>query len=90
MLDDHTREVMTRIKTGWSCFGRYKDILCDQKLPMCLKKITYDQCVISTITYGAKTWALTKHLEQKLMTMMTVQRAMDGKDNAKYKKETLN
>ena len=36
-LEDHTREeVNIRIKAGWSCFGRYKDILCDQKLPMSL------------------------------------------------------
>ena len=35
MMDEHTREeVMIGIKAVWSCFGRYKDILCDQKLPM--------------------------------------------------------
>ena len=31
-MEDNTREeVLIRIKAGWSCFGRYKDILCDKK-----------------------------------------------------------
>ena len=75
MLDEHTREeVMIRIKVGWSCFGRYKDILCDQKLPMPLRKRKYDECAIPTMTYGAETLTTSKHLEQKLMT---AQRAME-------------
>ena len=44
MLDEHTKEeVMIIIKAGWSCFGRYKAIFCDQKLPKCLRKRVYDQ-----------------------------------------------
>ena len=81
MLDEHIarEEVLIITKAGWSCFGRYKDILCEQKLPMCLRKRMYDQCVIPTMTYGgggygAETWTTTKHLEQKLMT---AQRAME-------------
>ncbi|PIK46657.1 endonuclease-reverse transcriptase [Apostichopus japonicus] len=49
MLGEHTREeVLIRIKAGWSCFGRYKDILCDPKLPMCIRRRMYNQCVIPT------------------------------------------
>ena len=52
-LEDHTREeVNIRIKAGWSCFGRYKDILCDQKLPMSLRRRMYNQCVLPTMTYA--------------------------------------
>ena len=30
MMENQTQEeVMIRIKAGWSCFGRFKDILCD-------------------------------------------------------------
>ncbi len=66
-LDEHTREeVNIRIKAGWSCFGRYKDILCDQKLPMSLRRRMYDQCVLPTVSYGAETWTTKKQLEQKL------------------------
>ena len=75
MLDDHTREeVMIRIKAGWSCFGRFKDILCDTRLPMSIRRRMYNQCIIPTMTYGAETWTTTKQLEQKLKT---TQRAME-------------
>ena len=74
-LENHTREeVMIRIKAGWSCFGRYKNILCDQELPMSLRRKMYNQCVIPTMTYGSETWTTTKQLEQKLRT---TQRAME-------------
>ena len=75
MMENQTREeVMIRIKAGWSCFGRFKDILCDRKLPMSLRRRMFDQCVIPTMTYGAETWTTTKQLEQKLIT---AQRAME-------------
>ena len=59
---------MIRIKAGWSCSGRFKDKLCDRKLPMSLRRRMHDQCVIQTMTYGAETWTTTKQLEQKLIT----------------------
>ena len=61
-------------KAGWCCFGRYKDILCDRKLPMTLRRRMYNQCVLPTMTYGAETWSTTQDLEQKLIT---TQRAME-------------
>ena len=68
MMENQTREeVMIRIKAGWSCFGRLKDILCDRKLPMSLRRRMFDQCVIPTMPYGTETWT-TKQLEQKLIT----------------------
>ncbi|XP_072051533.1 uncharacterized protein [Amphiura filiformis] len=74
-LEDNTREeVLIRIKAGWSCFGRYKDILCDKKLSMILRKRVFNQCVLPTMTYGCETWTTTKYLEQKLIT---TQRAME-------------
>ena len=74
MMENQTREVMIRIKAGWSCFGRFKDILCDRKLPMSLMKRMYNHCAIPTMTYGAEKWTTTKQLEQKLIT---AQRAME-------------
>ncbi len=73
-LDEHTREVSIRIKADWICFGRYKDILCDKKLQMSLRRRMFDQCVLPTISYGAETWTTTTQLEQKLRT---ADRAMD-------------
>lgn len=76
MYNNTREEVLIRIRAGWSCFGRYKSILCDNKLPMTLKRRVYNQCVLPTMTYGAETWTTTKYLEQKLRT---AQRAMERK-----------
>ena len=74
-MENNTREeILLRIKAGWSCFGRYRDILCDKTLPMSLRTRMFNQCVLPTITYGAGTWSTTKELEQKLVT---TQRAME-------------
>ena len=76
-MEANTREeVLIRIKARWSCFGRFKDILCDKKLPMHPRRRMFNQCVLPTMTYGAKTWTTTKYLEQKLQT---AQRAMERK-----------
>ena len=76
-MQDNTRdEVLTRIKAGWRCFGRYKDNRCHKKLPLVHRKRVFDQCVLPTMTYGCETWITTKFLEQKLRS---AQRAMERK-----------
>ena len=68
-IEDNTREeVLIRIKAGWSCFGRYKDILCDKNLPLILRRRVFNMCVLPTMTYRCETWTTTKYLEQKLRT----------------------
>jgi len=74
MEDCTSEEVMRRIKSGWSCFGRHKDILCNKNVPMSLRRKVYNQCVLPTMTYGSETWSTTKHLERKLHS---AQRAME-------------
>ena len=76
MEDTTKEEVLLRIKSGWMNFGKYKHMLIDQTIPMSLRKRLFNQCVLSTITYGSETWSLTKELEQKLIT---TQRAMERK-----------
>ena len=74
-MEDNTREeILLKIKAGWRCFGRYRDILCDNSLPMSLRTRMFNECVLHTITYGAGTWSTTKDLERKLIT---TQRAME-------------
>ena len=64
IMENQTREeVMIRIKAGWGCFGRFKDILCDLKLQMSLTRRMYDLCVIPTLTYGAETRTTTARKE---------------------------
>ena len=67
-------EVMRRIKAGWSCFGRHKEMLCNKNIPMTWRRKILNQCVLPTMTYGAETWTMTKNLEKKLQT---AQRAME-------------
>ena len=38
MEDRTANEVQSRIKAGWSVFGRYKEILHDKEIPICLKR----------------------------------------------------
>ena len=76
-LQDTTKEEVTcRIRAGWSCFGRNREIFLDEKLPMSLKRQVFDQCILPTMTYGCQAWSLTKGLAQKLRT---AQRAMERK-----------
>ena len=76
-LKETTKEEITcRIRAGWSCFGRNREIFLDDKMPICLKRQVYDQCVLPTMTYGCQTWSITKALAQKLRV---AQRAMERK-----------
>ena len=76
MVDTTKEEVLLRIKAGWMNFGRHKHMLTDKNIPMSLRKKLFNQCVLSTMTYGSETWSITKELEQKLTT---TQRAMERK-----------
>ena len=74
MEDTTKEEIMIRIKGGWRCFGMYKEILTDKEIPLSLRRKIFDQCILTTMTYGAETWSTTKVMEQKLIT---TQRAME-------------
>ncbi|GFO50048.1 endonuclease-reverse transcriptase [Plakobranchus ocellatus] len=76
LKDTRKEEVTCRIRAGWSCFGRNREIFLDDKLPISLKIQVYDQCVLPTMTYGCQTWSLTKASTQKLRV---AQRAMERK-----------
>ena len=58
-------EIKRRIALGWQAFGRANSVF-KSKLPTCLKRRVYNQCIIPTISYGAETWNLTKKLTIKL------------------------
>jgi hypothetical protein len=76
-MDNTTEEeILTRIKAGWRSFGMHKHILTDKDIPMSLRSRVFNQCVLTTIVYGAETWSTTKEMEQKLIT---TQRAMERK-----------
>ena len=69
-------EIKCRIRTGWSCFGRNREVFLDEKLPISLRRQVFDQCVLPSMTYGCQPWSLSKAMGQKLRT---AQRAMKRK-----------
>ena len=51
-------EIKCRIRTGWSCFGRNREVFLDEELPMSLRRQVLEQCVLPSMTYGCQTWSL--------------------------------
>ncbi|GFR61647.1 reverse transcriptase [Elysia marginata] len=76
MKDLTKEEVDIRIRAGWSCFGRNREIFLDKNMILSLKKQVDDQCILPTMTYGCQTWSLTKIIGNKLKV---AQRAMGKK-----------
>jgi len=78
MQSDKTAEIKRRIATGWGAFSKYRDIM-QSKIPMCLKRKVYHQCIQAAMTYGCQTWALTKRMRDRLCTTQrSMERAMLG------------
>ena len=51
LKDTSKEEVARRIRAGWSCFGKHREIFRDDKMPISLKRQVFDQCVIPTMSY---------------------------------------
>ena len=64
--NDISKEIAPRITSGWLRFGGYIHSLKDRKIPICLKRTIMDTVILPAMTYGAETWALTKHQQKKL------------------------
>ena len=64
--NDISKEIAQRITSGWRRFVEYSHFLKDRKIPICLKRTIMDTVILPAMTYGAETWALTKHQEKKL------------------------
>ena len=76
-LRETTKEkIKCSIRTGWSGFGKNREVFLDEELPMSFRRQVFEQCVVPSMTYGCQTWTLTKAMGQKLRT---AQRAMERK-----------
>ncbi|KAG1651679.1 Transcriptional activator cubitus interruptus [Nymphon striatum] len=62
---DWEPEVRQRVALCWQAFGRLNNVW-RNKLPLCLKRKVYDQCILPVLTYGSETWAITDTLLRKL------------------------
>ena len=76
MENDKTDEIKRRISAGWATYSKYQDIL-KSKMPMCLKKKIYHQCIEPAMIYGCQTWAVTKRMQDKV-TQRSMERSMIG------------
>ncbi|MGH0153183.1 UNVERIFIED_CONTAM: hypothetical protein FKN15_055137 [Acipenser sinensis] len=56
-MENQMCEINRRAKMGWSAFGRLSMVL-KGKLPLCLKRKVFYQCVLPLLTYGCETWTL--------------------------------
>ena len=64
--NDISKEIAHRMRSRWRRFGEYSHFLKDKEIPICLKRTIMDTVILPAMTYGADTWALTKHQEKKL------------------------
>ena len=78
MKNDKSDEIKRRIIAGWVAFNKYRDIM-KSKIPICLKRKVYNQCVLTAMTYGSQTWAITKRMQERLsITQRSMERSMIG------------
>ena len=64
------KEIRRRITAGWTAFAKHRDIF-KSYIGTCLKRQVYNPCVLSAMTYGAETWALTTQAKNKLAAAQT-------------------
>ena len=64
------KEIQRRITAGLTAFAKQRDIF-NGNIGTCLKRQVYDSYVLSALTYGAETWALTTLAKNKLAVAQT-------------------
>ena len=62
------QEIKRRITFGWQAFGRASAIFKNKEIPLVLKRLVHNQCILPVVTYRAETWNLTTKQTQKLRT----------------------
>ncbi|KAF2903177.1 hypothetical protein ILUMI_03006 [Ignelater luminosus] len=87
--DNIIDKITRRINLGWLVFGKLAYIIKDKDIPNGLKPKVYNQYVISVISYGCKTWHLTKRSAQRLSrTQKAHERLIDKKTNKWIREQT--
>lgn len=72
-------DVRMRIKAGWSKWKEVSGVICDKKIPVCLKCKIYTTVIRPVLLYGAETWALRRKEENQLeRTEMRMLRWIQG------------
>jgi len=76
--EDFSGEISKRIQLSWAAFTKFRTIF-TSKLPLCLKKKLFNQCILPVMTYGCQTWVLRKAQFHRLqVTQRKMERIMLG------------
>ena len=65
---DQEQDLRCRIGLGWTAFSKLDSIMQNKSIPLRLKIKVHDECTFLVITYGSKTWSLSKTQLQKMVT----------------------
>ena len=74
--NDISKEIVQRTTSRWRRFGKYSHFLKDRKIPICLKRKIMHTVILLAMTYGAETWALTKHQEKLAVAQQSMERLL--------------
>lgn len=58
--NDMKNEVKRSIQRIWAAIDKLKNLLEERKIPMCLKRKVFNQCVLPVMVYVTETWSITK------------------------------
>ena len=76
MNNNTDKIIIRRCIQAWIAFNNAKDIF-KSDMPLCLKKQTFNQCILPVLTYGCEVWKTTKkHKSQLQVTQRAMERAM--------------
>jgi len=78
--DYHDTELANRVASGWACFFKFKDALCNRGLPLRDRLKLFESCVAPCVLYACCTWTLTlerEHLLNKTRRRMLRWNLMD-------------
>jgi hypothetical protein len=64
--DYHDTELANRVASGWACFFKFKDALCNRGLPLRDRLKLFESCVAPCVLYACCTWTLTLEREDLL------------------------
>ena len=72
-------EIKRRITLGWAAFGKVYNIMKSRRATMKFKRKIFNEYILSVMTYGSETWALTSTMKNMLrVTQRKMERIMLG------------
>ena len=62
----HDTEIANRLASGWACFFKLKDTLCNRRVALRDRLKLFEACVSPCILYACSTWTMTANRERLL------------------------